>query len=111
MVQSGLEKLAWDKHSSLQQKLVNYGQKSFVTLAPGSIVVKHLTHNPNIKDSNPPICTGERIGEKSIHRGGFVLVTQWLNNGLMILRFKVQTLQFKGKAGAHQSEAPCGNPV
>ncbi len=30
-----LEKLAWDKHSSLFQKIVNYGQKSFITLGPG----------------------------------------------------------------------------
>ncbi len=36
------------------------------------------------------------------------MVTQWLNNGLMILRFKIQTLQFKGKDGAHQSEALVG---
>jgi hypothetical protein len=30
-----LEKLARDKHSGLLQKFVNYGQKSFITLAPG----------------------------------------------------------------------------
>ena len=30
-----LEKLAMDKHPSLLQKSVNYGQKSFITLAPG----------------------------------------------------------------------------
>jgi hypothetical protein len=29
-----LEKLGRDKHSSLLQKSINYGQKSFITLAP-----------------------------------------------------------------------------
>ncbi len=30
-----LEKIASDKHSSLQQKLVNYGRNFFTTLGPG----------------------------------------------------------------------------
>jgi hypothetical protein len=30
-----MEGLARDKHSSLLWKFVNYGQKSFITLAPG----------------------------------------------------------------------------
>jgi hypothetical protein len=30
-----MEKLARDKHSSILQKSVHYGQKSFITLAPG----------------------------------------------------------------------------
>ena len=29
-----LERLVMDKHSSLLRKLVNYGEKSFITLAP-----------------------------------------------------------------------------
>jgi hypothetical protein len=29
--------LARDKHSSLLQKFINYGQKSFITLAPGHL--------------------------------------------------------------------------
>jgi hypothetical protein len=33
--QTKLEKHARDKHSSLLRKFVNYGQKSFITLAPG----------------------------------------------------------------------------
>jgi hypothetical protein len=32
-----LERLARDKHSSLLQKLVKYGQKSFIKLAPGQL--------------------------------------------------------------------------
>jgi hypothetical protein len=32
---TGLERLAIDKHSSLLQKFVNCGQKSFMTLGPG----------------------------------------------------------------------------
>jgi hypothetical protein len=34
------ENLARDKHSSLIQKFVNYGRKSFITLAPGVDSVK-----------------------------------------------------------------------
>jgi hypothetical protein len=33
--QTRLERLAKDKHSSFLQIFVNYGQKSFITLAPG----------------------------------------------------------------------------
>ncbi len=32
---NGLEKLVRNNHLSLLQKLVNYGQKSFITLCPG----------------------------------------------------------------------------
>ena len=32
-----LERLARDKHSSLLQKSVNYGEKSFITLGPGRV--------------------------------------------------------------------------
>ncbi len=35
MCQTKLEKHASEKHSSLLRKFVNYGQKSFITLAPG----------------------------------------------------------------------------
>jgi hypothetical protein len=34
--QNRIEKLAWDMPSSLLQMFVNYGQKSFITLGPGS---------------------------------------------------------------------------
>jgi hypothetical protein len=34
-----LEELVGDEHSGLLQKLVNYGQKSFITLAPGPNVI------------------------------------------------------------------------
>jgi hypothetical protein len=50
-----MEKLARDKHSSLLQKSVHYGQKSFITLAPGrgpggyssqsSGIISHLGSN------------------------------------------------------------------
>ena len=38
-----LERPAGDKHSSLLQKLVNYGRKSFVTLCPGAYTIKLFT--------------------------------------------------------------------
>ncbi len=37
-----MERLAKDKWSSLLSKLVTYGRKSFITLAPGVSVVKHF---------------------------------------------------------------------
>ncbi len=40
-----LERLAKDKHSSLLQKSVNYGQKSIITLAPGPKVIKLFVRN------------------------------------------------------------------
>ncbi len=39
-----LEKLARDKHSSLLQKIVNYGQKSFITLVPGPMQLKEFNN-------------------------------------------------------------------
>jgi hypothetical protein len=38
-----LERLALDKHSSLLEKSINYGQKCFITLGPGPIVIKLFT--------------------------------------------------------------------
>jgi len=38
IIRLGWERLARDKHSSLERKLINYGQKSFITFGPG-----HLT--------------------------------------------------------------------
>ncbi len=39
-----LERLARDKHSSIQRKSVNYGQKRFITLAAGDKSDKKLRH-------------------------------------------------------------------
>jgi hypothetical protein len=36
-------KLGRDKHSTLMQKFVNYGQKNFITLSPGVKVTKLFT--------------------------------------------------------------------
>jgi hypothetical protein len=33
-----------DKHSSLLQKIVNYGQKSFITLVPGPMQLKEFNN-------------------------------------------------------------------
>jgi hypothetical protein len=57
--QTRLESLARDKHTSLLQKFVNYGQKRFITLGPGSTVVEHLTTKLKIEGSNP--ATGKKI--------------------------------------------------
>jgi hypothetical protein len=40
-----MERVAMDKHPSLLQKSVNYGQKSFITLAPGFNLIKLFGHN------------------------------------------------------------------
>jgi hypothetical protein len=37
---SRLEKLAWDKRSNLLREFVNYGQKCFIRLGPGTNVIK-----------------------------------------------------------------------
>jgi hypothetical protein len=37
-----MEKLATNKHSILLRRFVNYGQKSFINLAPGSVMVEHF---------------------------------------------------------------------
>jgi hypothetical protein len=44
-----LDKLDKDKHSSLLQKLVNYGEKSFITLASGCMLEEAILYG-----SEPP---------------------------------------------------------
>ncbi len=39
-VRIGWKSLSGDDHSDVLRKFVNYGQKSFITLAPGVIVIK-----------------------------------------------------------------------
>jgi hypothetical protein len=39
----GWRKLAQEKYSSLLQKFVNYGQKSFITLAPGKNTLDYFS--------------------------------------------------------------------
>ncbi len=40
VLKNRLEKLVRYKHSSLIPKVINYGQKSYITLGPGANVIK-----------------------------------------------------------------------
>ncbi len=43
------EKLARDKHTSILQKFRNYRQKSFITMAPGTNVIKHFYARKSVR--------------------------------------------------------------
>jgi hypothetical protein len=58
-----LAKLARDKHLSLLRKFINYGQKSFVTLAQGVIVMKLFLRSSVMNFHNKPECLLEEVGE------------------------------------------------
>ncbi len=64
--QTRLEQLAKDKYSSLLQKSVIYGQKSFITLGPGVNVIEFFHRELQIFEQSQCVCV--RRGWKSLPR-------------------------------------------
>ena len=77
-----LERLARDKHSSLLQKLINYGQKGFIGLAPDSTFFSEnslKTFKKETRTIKEDIKFEVDLKTRQVQLGEFQLIISWAN--------------------------------